>query len=353
MGMPSIDIVFTVAAQTAIARSEKGVVAVIIKDAANNGPLGAMTTKLQIPEGLTAANQGYLQRAFLGYVKPTQKVIGYVLPEEAENLTEALDWLATQQFDYLAGPPEITPEECSAVKDWIVTQREENHAIFKAVLPNTEADHEAIINFTTDGIKVGEDTFDAAAYCSRMAGMLAGTPMTYSCTYAPLTEVEDVTRLTQWDADAAVDAGKFLLFYDDMVKTGRAVNSLTTIVGKSKAYQKIKIIEIMDMIQSDLRRAFRDNYIGKYANSYDNKMLLRTAVTNYFTTLARDELIQPGFTVGIDVEAQTAWLDQNGVDTSNMTTEQIEQANTGSEVFLYAAIQILDSIEDIKVTITV
>lgn len=354
MGMPNIDIVFTTAAQTALARSQKGVVAVIVKDAAENGPLGALTAASQIPTKLTAANQAYLQRAFLGYMNPPQKVLAYVLPTGAENLAEALAWLATQQFDYLAGPPEITPEECTAVKDWIVAQRTEYHAICKAVLPDTEADHEAIINFTTNGIRVGKDTFDAADYCSRIAGMLAGTPMTYSCTYAPLSEAEDVTRLTNSDMDEAVEAGKFLLFYDGrQVLTGRAVNSLTTLEGKTAAWQKIKIVEVMDMIQTDLRRAFCDTYVGKYANSYDNKILLQTAVTNYFSTLATEGLIQDTFTVGIDTAAQQAWLEAHGTDTSTMTAEEIQQANTGSEVFFFATIQILDSIEDIRLTITV
>lgn len=354
MGMPNIDIVFTTAAQTAMERSQKGVVAVIVKDAAKNGALGPMTSTAQIPTELTAANQAYLQRAFLGYVNPPQKVLAYVLPSGAEDLSEALTWLATQQFDYLAGPPEITPEECTAVKDWIVAQRTDYHAICKAVLPDTEADHEAIINFTTEGIRVGKDTHDAAAYCSRIAGMLAGTPMTYSCTYAPLSEVEDVTRLTNGEMDTAVDAGKFLLFYDGrQVMTGRAVNSLKTLTGKSKVYQKIKIVEVMDMIQNDLRAAFRDTYIGKMANSYDNKLLLQTAVTNYFSTLAQEGLVQDDFTVAIDTAAQQKWLEDNDVDTSSMTVEEIQQANTGSEVFLAATVKILDSIEDIHLTITV
>ena len=354
MGMPNIDIVFTTAAQTALERSQKGVVAVILKDAADSGALGAMTTASQIPTTLTAGNQAYLQRAFLGYVRPTQRVLAYVLPTTAGDLSDALAWLATQQFDYLAGPPEITAEECSDIVDWIKTQRTEYHAICKAVLPDTEADHEAIINFTTNGIKVGKDTFDAADYCSRIAGMLAGTPMTYSCTYAPLSEVEDVTRLTNSAMDAAVEAGEFLLFYDGrQVLTGRAVNSLTTLTGKTAAWQKIKIVEIMDMIQTDLRHAFCDTYIGKYANSYDNKILLQTAVTNYFSTLVSEGLIQDSFTVGIDTEAQRAWLEDNGIDTSAMTAEEIQQANTGSEVFFFATVQILDSIEDIRLTITV
>ena len=53
--------------------------------------------------------------------------------------------------------------------------------------------------------------------------------MTISCTYAPLPEVSDVGRLTREAMDAAVDAGKFILFHDgEKVKVARGVNSLQT-----------------------------------------------------------------------------------------------------------------------------
>ena len=372
MGMPNIDIIFTTAAQSAIQRSQKGTVAVILKDAAATGALEVMTSSVQVPSNLTANNQAYLKRTFLGYVNPPRKVLCYVLGGEAEDLTEALDWLATQQFDYLAGPPEITPEECSAVKDWILAQRRDNHAIFKAVLPETEADNEAIVNFATNGIKVAaagattamvgkskvgaaqlsEEPYKAADYCSRIAGMLAGTPMTYSCTYAVLSEVEDVTRLTRDAMDEAVDAGKFILFWDGLhVKTGRAVNSLTSIEGKSDAYKKIKIVETMDLMQTDLRQSIEDSYIGKYANSYDNKMLLLTAIRNYLMGLERDGVLQEGSTVAIDLEAQEQWLTEHGVDVSSMSEAEILQADTGSEVFISISVKILDAIEDVRLTI--
>lgn len=79
-----------------------------------------------------------------------------------------------------------------------------------------------------------------------------GTPMTISCTYAPLPEVSDVGRLTREAMDAAVDAGKFILFHDgEKVKVARGVNSLqTTTQDKGDAWKKIKMVEVMDMIQT-------------------------------------------------------------------------------------------------------
>lgn len=355
MGLPNINITFKSQAATAIQRSEKGVVAVVVKDGKKNGPL-ALTAPTQVPTELGKDNQDYIRRAFTGYVNPPRKVIAYVLPADAADLTEALDYLATQVFDYLAGPPGITAEESAAVAAWVKSRRFNDHAVCKAVLPDLAADSEAVVNLTTEDIKAGGVTFTPAQYCSRVAGLIAGTPMTVSCTYAPLPEVEDVKRLSREEMDAAIDGGKFILFHDgEKVKVGRGINSLvTTTQDKGEAYKKIKLVEAMDMIQSDIRMTVQDAYIGKYANSYDNKCLLVTAIKGYLVGLEQSGILQAGASsVGIDTAAQENYLQSIGVDTSKLSGQEIKEANTADKVFLTASIKILDAIEDIGLTIVI
>lgn len=354
MGLPNINIAFSTQAASAIARSQKGIVALIVRDTTENGA-HVLTSSTQIPKGLSAENKAYIERAFIGYVNPPRKVIVYVLPMEADDLTEALNYLATQKFDYLAGPPDISTDECTEIVNWIKAQREIGFTP-KAVLPNTAADSEAIINFTTNGIKVGDKEYSAAEYCSRIAGLIAGTPMTISCTYAPLTEVSDVERLTKDEMDNAIDSGQFIIFFDgEKVKVGRGVNSLqTTTQDKGEAFKKIKIVEAIDMIKADIKTTAEDNYIGKYANNYDNKCLLITAIKGYFATLENEGILESGSSsVEIDIDAQEAYLQSKGIDTSNMTEQEIKEANTDDKVFLKASIKILDAIEDISLNITI
>lgn len=354
MGLPNINIAFSTQAASAIARSQKGIVALIVRDTVENGA-HILTNAMQIPKGLSEENKAYIERAFIGYVNPPRKVIVYVLPTDAEDLTEALGYLATQKFDYLAGPPDISADECTEIVNWIKSQRE-NGFTPKAVLPNTAADNEAIINFTTDGIKVGENEYTAAQYCSRIAGLIAGTPMTISCTYAPLPEVSDVERLTKEEMDEVIDKGQFIIFFDgEKVKVGRGVNSLqTTTQDKGEAFKKIKIVEAIDMIKTDIKSTAEDNYIGKYANNYDNKCLLITAIKGYFATLENEGILESGSSsVEIDIDAQEAYLQSKGIDTSNMTEQEIKEANTDDKVFLKASIKILDAIEDISLNITI
>ncbi|BAK99932.1 hypothetical protein OBV_27340 [Oscillibacter valericigenes Sjm18-20] len=355
LAMPSINIAFQQAASTALARSQKGTVALILRDAALADKTYTLTAPSQIPSEMGTANQAAVRRAFLGYEKPPKKVLLYItdVDDVIAAGCAALNWLATQQFDYLAGPADLTATEAGVIKTWIVTQRSDNHAVYKAVLPGLAADSEAIVNFAAGGIDIGEtEKLTAAAYCGRMAGLLAGTPMRISATFAPLPEVRDVDRLTEAALDAAVGTGQMVLFWDgEKVKTGRAVNSLTTITGKSDKWKKIKIVELLDIVQHDLRLAIDDNYIGKMANTYENKLLLVTAITDYLRSLARDGLILDNFTCGIDVDAQQAWLEENGTPTVDMNEQEIKEAGTDTNVFLMVAISPVDAIEDVTVVI--
>lgn len=355
MGLPNINITFQTLASTVISRSEKGILAMMVKDSTQTGG-HVLTSVSQIPEGLSAENQAEIKRAFLGYEeKPPKKVICYVMESAEEDLTKPLAYFATQTFDYLVGPSDITEEQAQAVVEWVKEQRENSNMV-KAVLPNLEADCEAVVNFATESIQVGEKTYTTAQYCGRIAGLLCGVPLDQSCTYAVLPEVTDVSRLTKAEMDAAIDAGKLILFHDgEKVKIGRGVTSLTTTSAeKGDVFKKIKIVELTDIIKKDIKQVAEDQYIGKYANSYDNKCLLIVAIGNYFREMERDNLLNPGTSfVEIDLEKQRDFLTSIGVDVSEMKDQEIKEANTREHVFLKASIQILDAIEDIDLNILI
>lgn len=372
--MPTLTILFQQRAQTTIARSQKGVAALILRDALTAGQAWSLTSTAQIPEKLGKVNQDAIRRVFKGGVNPPRKVLVYCLGAEdtldaetdvqAEGSEEAaaeakpgsgaaaLKWLGTQKFDYLAGPADLSETEAAVIKEWIIKKREDDHVIFKAVLPGCAANNEGIVNFTASGIQVAGDVFDAASYCGRVAGLIAGTPMKQSVTYAALPEVEDINRLSALEEDEAVGRGELILTHDgEKVKFGRGVNSLTTTTGRSEVWRKIKIVEVLDLLQWDLRLAIQDNYIGKFQNSYDNKLLLITSVKLYLQALAKDGLIESDFVCDIDVEEQDAYLQSVGVATAEMTEQQIREANTGTYVFLAIDIRPIDAIEDVKIKI--
>lgn len=356
---PRISVTFTELGISAIGRGDKGVVAALIRENAPTegehalAPM-SLTQASQIPETMSKANRDYLKRAFMGYVNPPKKVIVYPIPENG-TLADGLNWMESQEFDYLVGPEDCTPEEAKDIASWIKSQRTNRCVKFKAVLPNQNTDHSGVVNFTTEKLYEGNTVYTTAGFCSRIAGLLAGTPMKISATYAPLPELTDTSRLTREEMDEAVGKGELLAFWDGRkAKLNRAVNSfVTTSDGMQDSFKKIKIVEIMDLIRTDIHATAEDEYIGKYANTYDNKMLLVTALRGYLEGLRQDSLIQPGYIVDIDVEKQEQFLMSRGTDTGEMGEQEIREADTGSHVFLKIKCKILDAIEDIDISVEI
>jgi Phage tail sheath C-terminal domain/Phage tail sheath protein subtilisin-like domain len=352
MGLPQVNILFETLAASAIQRGERGIVALLLKDTTALGTYEILSVT-DIPTGLSAANKKQIELSLMGGVNAPLKVVVRVGDTATElDWTAGLDWLETVKFDYLA-IPEILPADLASIYSWLAEQRTNGKKV-KAVLPDASADKEFVINFTTDNIEVADVTYTNAQYCSRIAGLIAGTPLNISATFQPLPEVGSVQSYTKTQLDTAVDNGEFVIFHDgEKVKVARGVNSFkTTTADKGASFKKIKIVDILDVIHTDIAKTIADNYIGKYPNSYDNKVLILTAIQAYYKQLEADQLLDTDVnTIGIDIDAQRNYLSGLGVDVSKMTDDQIKVANTGDQVFLKSSIKILDAMEDISISV--
>jgi hypothetical protein len=363
MGLPDIIIEFSRKAVVAIQSGTLGVVGIILKDAKNNGAM-VLRGVDEIPTGDSAFsedNTAYLERALMG---APSKVIVYTLPEEATEYAEALNYFGTQKINYIVGAPDMTEEQATAVSTWVKGVRANTKRRPVAVLPDVEGDDRGIINFSVvnakegENISVGDKSFTATQYCSRVAGLLAGLSLKISSTYKPLPEVTNIPVATDDEVDEAIDAGKLVLYNDgERIVLARGVNSLTTVSEvNTEDLQKIKISAIQDLIETDIYSTINQSYIGNYANSYDNKCLLLTAIKGYLTGLeavdgGKGYLRAGSSTMDIDVAGQKRYLESIGVDTSEMSEQEIKEANTGSKVFLKGTISILDAIEDVELFI--
>lgn len=353
MGLPKIKITFETLARTAVVRGERGVVALLIRESKRG--FYTMFDATEIPEGLTEANSAYIKRGWMGYINPPIRMIAVAMAD-GDTVATALQQLETVRIDWLALPPDATEEEVGVAAEWIKLQRDTVGKKCKAVMPDAEEDHEGIVNFAASGITDGEKTYTAAEYCSRIAGMLAGTPLDISCTYAPLPELTGVDRMSRSEADAAIDAGKLILIHDGVrVKIARGVNSLTTLTNtKGEEFRKIKLVDVMDLIGDDIYRTLSDTFIGKFANTYDNKCLIISMILAYFEGLEGDGiLVRGGNAVEIDTEAVKDYLREQGVNVTELTKKQLREANTGDKLFLMATIRLVDAIEDVSLPITI
>lgn len=354
-----MNVVFVAAARKSIRRSERGVVGMIIKDTTvpDVNPVTIYREK-DIPDTFSDASKEQIRFAMKGNDTTPRKVVVYTLAKTEEDYSEALEYFGIKKVTWLCCPTVKTDGQEEKIVTWVKDQRENNRNKVKAILPDNTADSEGIVNYATNEVTVNGKKYAPEAFCSRIAGLLAGTSYKISSTFAVLEEVTACEKLDKDALDAAVDAGKFVVFYDgEKVKVARGVNSMVTVPkGKADPWKKIRVVETMDMMHDDLVLLAEDNYIGKYPNTYSNKCLLISAINSYMKELERNGLIQD-YIVELDVEKIKKYIIENkGVtrdEAEAMSDEEIKKQYTDEKVFMRASVTIVDVMEDINLEITV
>ncbi len=349
MGLPIIDISFKQLAKTSVIRSQRGIVALILKDTTKASL--TIFNEGDIPSNLTEANQRLIKDVLKG---SPNKIELYVLGSDSE-ISEALTYFEGVEFNLMCMPSAET-SDVTAIKTFIKKMNDVVKYKCDVIIANDKADSEAIINYTAKNIVVGGESVTTANHTARMAGLIEGTPLHQSITFATLSDVDAIENLTKEQADTRIDNGELILVREmGKVRVARGVNSLTTLTDtKGNAFQKIKLRKTLNLIHNDLRRVIVEKYIGKVPNNYDNKCILITEIKNYLEELENEQLIEKVSYVGIDLEAHKKWLkDNTNLDVNSMTEQEIKEANTQSNVFLAISLKTLDAMEDIVINVEI
>ena len=367
-GLPQVLIDFKTKGITAIKRSARGVVVLILKcestDTSNKYKISDVS---EIPEGVfDEASTDFIKKCLDG---TPLRILVYTLPKasvQAPKNTQAtlLKQLKHIRYNYIAAPTG-TIQDQQDLASYIKAERNNSRKTVKAVVGGVAADFDGVINFCTEEIKVATGkntagkttykTYTPIEYTARIAGILAGLALDRSATYYKLTEVESVKVYE--DLNDRIDHGELHLFDEEDgegVKIARACNSLQTFTtDKGEEFRKIKIVEGVDMVTDDIRDTFKKYYVGKYINDYDHKMLFVAAIMVYFGQLAGNVLdSRAGNTVDIDFQFQKDYAIIKGEDVSQMTNMQIREYNTGSQIGLSGKVKFVDAMEDLKITFT-
>lgn len=350
MGLPEIFIAFETAAVSAVTRSARGVLAVALTDntgfpeAGEDGApaapsITAYRTLAEVSEeDYTPENYRLLKLAF--QAGPSKVLV----LRTGEKEKDAFALLEKTKFDWLAAPGLDQDSAISFIKG----QRDKGVGVKLVAANATAPDHEGVVNLWAQDLVLTDGPIDPKDYTVRVAGLLAALPLTRSATYAQLAEVVSCAAVEEPDKD--VDAGKLIIVPGrDGYRLGRAVNSFTsTTADKAAPFQKIKIVEGIDLIRTDIAAAFENSYIGRVINDYDNKLLLVTAINAYLRGLEGDVLDRTADNrCYISLDGQRTYLEARGADTSDMADADILRANTGSEVYLDAKLTFCDAMEDL------
>ena len=366
LGLPYLHIRFKQQGIASIRRNKRSVVALLLQDTIANGHYTVYTSN-DIPGELSEDNVKQIELALKGYTMTPRKievVVEQIKSDGAKKFdvkSDGFKALETIKFNYLA-VPFATEDEQESIATWVKTLNDNREKRCQFVGANTPADHPKIINYTMPLVSADKKNYRTEEYTARLAGMFAGTPAQIASTYAPLPELTSCTFFSRDEIDEKIGKGELVLIDDgEKIKIARGVNSLTTTSQiQGSKFRKIKIVEIMDTMADDIQMAAEDAYIGKYANSYDNKCLLMSAIKGYMEVLENESLLAKGESdVQIDMEAQTAYLKSIGYTTPDGRTPdemepfEIREADTEDKVFLVGRCKILDAIEEIELPIII
>ena len=345
MGLPVIDISFEQLTHSAIERSARGRVAILL----SQSELGVRSYSeiSEIGSELSGENADIVKMAFYkGAAKVTAANSG-------SNTAAALNSIANLDWDWLCMPG-ASDEDNAAIVTWIKAQRAEGKP-FKAVVGGGSSPNcEGVVNFTTGNIKSNlrgsEKSYSAKTYSPAIAGLLAGMALDRSATGY---ELEDVSAADESaDADADINAGKLILTYNgESYEIARAVTSLTDAAAPS-LFKKIKHVEGCDLIRRDMAEIFRSLYKGKRVNSYANKQSLNADFIAYFAGL-EGSVLSPDYenSASVDIEAQKTYLSGLGIDTAEMSDIEIAKSDTDERVYVKVNIQLLDAMEDVYISV--
>ena len=356
--LPSIEIAFKQLATSLIERSERGIAILIVKDDTNKTfgykEYNSLAAAQNDSALYTAANLQYITDIFNFALN---KVAVVRIDKTGGLIADALTTIEKNiKTGWITVADGIT-DDWAALASWAKTQ-EAAGSTYKVVsykAATTDCKH--IVNFYNDKVIFADSRGEVTGekYCPSLIGILASCNVSRGATYfecTNLTKVEEVA-----DSNTAVGNGQFVLINDvDTVKVALGINSLTTTDGSTTTEDMkfIDTVEAMDLIKDDISSVFKNEYLGSYKNSYDNQVLLISAINAYFKTLANDNVLDSNYSNKADVDIETqraAWVGVGKAEAETWTDQQVKNNAFKRTVFLAGDIKILGAMENLTFAI--
>ena len=358
LDLPDISVIFTQKAVTAVQRSERGVLCVIMKDKQQTTGIKKFVYKRLADVTNTdfeTSNFTALKRAFDVAVNKV-----YVLRcSAASTLSDIVKELDKIKFNYVCtNVKELQQDLANQVVQY--NRDNQGHKCVAVVANTTQADSKYVIKLKGTGgkLKDGSDV-KAEDYLIRIASTLCNLPMNRSLTYyvfEDLASWDDTYITTEAPIGKWISEGWLTLINDDdEVKCGRAINSLTTFTSTdTEDMSYIIIVEAMNLIIEDIYTTFKDYYVGKYKNTLSNQRLFITSVNAYFRQLMREEVLDDMYDnhAYVDIESQRlAWLGVGKTEAGDWDDNKVQQMTFRTHVFLAGDAKISNAMEDLKFVI--
>ncbi|NLY09366.1 MAG: phage tail sheath protein [Tissierellia bacterium] len=351
IGMPKIQIEFESMGLTAIQRSERGIVLLILKETAEK-PKNSFRFASLVDVEEDDFSEEVKKYVDLAFEASPNLLLVETYDGTNRTLANLLKDLVLQKFNYYA-TPNLEATDIKTVLSWHKDIVKKKDKTIKYVGFEEVADDENIINFATTKVVYDKVDYTGLEFTALIASQLAALPLTRSFTFFTWPKISYASLDFVDDEDAAVNAGKLFLTYDgEKYKIARGVNSLTTChEDKGEDFSKIRIVEAMHLIKDDISETFNNFYVGKILNKYENKQQFIALINQVYFLELQDTILEKAGNsrVDIDMVENRKYAIKRGQDVEKMTAMEIKTYNTGSNVFLEGTVSLLDAMEDLKI----
>lgn len=205
----------------------------------------------------------------------------------------------------------------------------------QAVMAEAQACNTEWVISVNNGVKLLDGTVLTPQQCTwwlggAQAGALYNDSLTYA-RYPYATEVDP--KLTDTQITQAIKAGE-IVFIDsfDTVKVCTDINTFTSYtVDKGPEYSKNRVMRVLNQFCNDVYRQFSMYYIGKTDNNERGRNLLKGWIVGYLNEMQAN----------------------NGIQNFEPEDVTVAPGNTIDAVLINVALQPVDAIEKIYITVTV
>lgn len=353
--VPFVDMIFKQLARSAMGRSEGGKVALIIFDDTDKSIISktfnSITEVDKAP--FTATNIQYIKDVFEGVPNSVTVVR---LDVAKTTIADALMVIKGMDIDWV-GIAEASQAQNSDLVLWIKQMEKEGRA-FKALVwnPTTAPDSKHIVNFGNVEVMFRDSRSKQPGNkaVSIILGYLAGTNVKKGTTYMEIKSLQFVKEPDNIQDE--VSNGKLILFNSGgKVKIKLGVNSLTTINAvDTEDMQKIEVVEVMDLINGDIKDVFFNSWVGNFKNNTDNTFLFITAINSYLKELEKQEILDDKYnnTSFIDIASQKdAWISAGKTEALTWDDTKVKNMSFKNLMFIGLDIKVNQTLEGLKCTV--
>ncbi|APF23379.1 phage tail sheath C-terminal domain-containing protein [Clostridium butyricum] len=355
---PNIDIAFKQKATSSIEKSERGIAILILKNDETSGcpdyaVYKEVTEYETVKDKYNAENQKAITDVF---TFPPSKVIVVNSDTVSNALIEIEKNIPTGWITVENG----TSEDFATLTSW-TKSKEAKKRTYKAITYNTTStDCKHIVNNTNPKVEFIDNRgkVDAIQYLPSLLGIAAYCGgNNRSMTYFKCTNLKSVEGFS--DIDVELAKGNLVMFNDtDCVRICQGINTLITYDGETATEDMsfIETVEVMDMIQDDIRDVFKETYLGTYKNKLDNQILFISSInSSYFSELMDKDRLDPEYenVASINVETQRkAWIASGKTEANDWDDAKVKNSTFKRDIYLAGDVKILGSMTNLKFDIS-